>query len=68
MCMGAIINARVDTVVFGAYDLKAGCCDSVCNFNSLGFNHKPEIYGGICEIPCNEMLSDFFRDLRENKE
>lgn len=65
MCMGAIINSRIDTVVFGAYDLKAGCCDSICNFNSLGFNHKPEIYGGISEMKCNEILGRFFKNLRE---
>lgn len=64
MCMGAIINARIDTVVFGAYDPKAGCCGTLADFTKLGFNHTPEILGGIRELVCRKLLSDFFTNLR----
>lgn len=49
MCCGAIINSRIKKVVFGAYDKKAGCCDSVINMFELPFNHKPEVIGGFME-------------------
>lgn len=65
MCTGAIINARIKTVVFGGYDSKAGCMDSVINLCDYPFNHKPEIYGGICEDECLEVLQDFFKGLRQ---
>lgn len=64
MCTGAIINSRIKTVVFGAYDLKAGSMDSVINLCDYPYNHKPEIYGGICEEECKKILSEFFGDLR----
>ncbi len=65
MCTGAIINSRIKTVVFGAYDLKAGSMDSVINLCDFPYNHKPEIYGGICEDECSEVLKNFFENLRE---
>ena len=49
MCAGAIINARISTLVFGAYDLKAGCIDSVVRLCDIPLDNKPEIYGGIYE-------------------
>lgn len=64
MCTGAIINARIKTVIFGAYDLKAGCMDSVINLCDYPFNHRPEIYGGICEDECTKILKDFFKKMR----
>ncbi len=66
MCAGAIINSRIKTVIFGAYDLKAGSCsnDSVINLFSLPYNHTPEVYGGIMENDCAKLLSDFFKDKR----
>lgn len=64
MCTGAIINARLKTVIFGAYDLKAGCMDSIINLCDYPFNHKVEIYGGICEDECSEILRKFFENLR----
>lgn len=66
MCAGAIINSRIKTVVFGAYDLKAGSCsnDSVINLFSLPYNHTPDVYGGIMENDCAKLLSDFFKDKR----
>ena len=65
MCTGAIINARIKTVIFGAYDSKMGCMDSVINLCDYPFNHKPEIYGGIMEDDCLEVLQNFFKKLRE---
>lgn len=66
MCTGAIINARIKTVVFGAYDSKMGCMDSVINLCNYPFNHKVEVYGGIMEDDCLKILQDFFKNLREN--
>ena len=64
MCTGAIINSRIKTVIFGAYYLKAGCMDSVINLCDYPFNHKVEIYGGICEEECAKILTEFFEKLR----
>lgn len=64
MCTGAIINARIKTVIFGAFDSKMGCMDSVINLCNYPFNHKPEIYAGICEDECKEILQKFFQNLR----
>ena len=64
MCTGAIINARIKTLVFGAYDPKAGSIDSVINLCDYPYNHKPEIYGGIMEDDCAGLLKDFFEKLR----
>lgn len=64
MCAGAIINARIKTLIFGAYDSKAGSIDSVINLCDYPYNHKPEIYGGICEDECLEVLKDFFKKIR----
>ena len=65
MCAGAILNSRIDRVVFGAYDDKAGCFGTLADFNNLGFNHKPEIIGGYMEKQCREMLSEFFERMRK---
>lgn len=67
MCAGAIINSRIKTVYFGAYDNKAGSFGSVANFNLLPYNHKPEILGGIMETECSNLLKAFFKKLRESK-
>ena len=64
MCAGAIINSRIKTVYFGAYDDKAGSFGSVADFNRIPYNHKPEILGGIMENECSEILSEFFKKLR----
>ena len=64
MCTGAIINSRISTLVFGAYDLKAGCVDSVINLCDYPFNRKPQIYGGIMEDECKGILEKFFGNLR----
>ena len=64
MCAGAIINARIKTLIFGAYDLKSGSIDSVVNLCDYPYNHKVEVYGGICEDECLNILRNFFGNLR----
>ena len=65
MCAGAIINARIPRVVFGASDEKCGACGSVCDLFSMDFNHHPAVEKGLCEEACGALLRDFFQDLRE---
>ena len=68
MCAGAIIQARVDRVVIGSMNPKAGCAGSVLNLLEMdGFNHKAEVTRGILEEECSSMLSGFFKELREEK-
>lgn len=67
MCAGAMINSRIERVVFGAYDAKAGSCGSVVDLFSLPYNHKPKLKGGVLESECAGILSDFFRNLRAQK-
>ena len=64
MCAGAIINARIPRVVFGASDAKAGCCGSVCDLFAMEFNHHPTVERGVREEECAELLRQFFQDLR----
>ena len=64
MCAGAIINARIPRVVFGARDKKAGCCGSVLDLFQYPFNHRPEAVGGVLEEACQGLLTDFFTNLR----
>ncbi len=64
MCAGAIINAKIRKVVFGAFDLNYGACGTVTNLFSLPNIHKPECYGGIMEDECSKILTDFFKSIR----
>ena len=64
MCAGAIINARIDRVIFGAFDKKAGAFGGLVDLNGYSFNHKPEVISGVCAEQSSELLSGFFRDLR----
>ena len=64
MCAGAIINARVEAVRYGARDGKAGCCGSVLNLFEERFNHRPRIYQGTLEAECEAALQEFFQSLR----
>lgn len=66
MCAGAIINSRIERVVYGAMDKKAGSCGSVVNLFDLPYNHKPELTGGILSEECSSILSEFFKKLRES--
>ena len=67
MCTGAIINARIQTVYFGAPDPKAGSCGSVVNLFDLPYNHKPQLVSGLLEQDCIDELQAFFRALRARK-
>lgn len=68
MCAGAIIQARVDRVVIGSMNPKAGCAGSVLNLLEMdGFNHKAEVTRGVLGEECSSMLSGFFKELREEK-
>ena len=65
MCMGAIINARLDTLVFGAFDLKSGAAGSIDNLSDDGrFNHRLKVIPGIMERQCRELMQGFFRKRR----
>ena len=66
MCAGAIINARIPRVVYGAPDAKAGSCGSLTNLFALPYNHRPAVTAGVCEAEAKELLQNFFRKLREN--
>lgn len=64
MCAGAILNARIPRVVYGASDKKYGAVSSVCSLFSMDFNHHPTVESGVRETACAELLQDFFRNLR----
>ena len=64
MCAGAIVNARIPRVVFGASDQKCGACGSVCNLFAMEFNHHPAVEQGIRETECAALLTEFFQHLR----
>ena len=65
MCAGAIINSRIDRVVIGAKDPKAGAFGSVTDINALPLNHKTELCFGELESECSSILKDFFALLRK---
>lgn len=67
MCAGAIINSRIKTVYFGARDSKAGSFGSVVDFNTIAYNHKPEIVSDVMGDECSALLTEFFKNLREKK-
>lgn len=64
MCAGAIINSRIERVVQGAMNPKAGSCGSLVNLFDLPYNHRPEIVSGVCGDECGALLKEFFRSLR----
>ena len=64
MCAGAIVNARIPRVVFGASDAKCGACGSVCDLFSMDFNHHPMVEKGVREEEAAALLSEFFQQLR----
>ena len=67
MCAGAIINARIKTVYYGAPDPKAGSCGSLINLFELPYNHQPALVPGIMEDECAAVLRSFFRALRQRR-
>ena len=64
MCAGAILNARIPRVVYGASDSKFGACRSVCSLFDMAFNHHPTVEMGILEEECAALLTEFFAKLR----
>ena len=64
MCAGAIINARIPRVVYGASDAKFGACRSVCSLFDMAFNHRPQVEAGVMEQEAAALMQDFFRNLR----
>jgi tRNA(adenine34) deaminase len=68
MCMGALVQARVQRLVFGAFDPKAGAAKTLFQIGSdKRLNHQIEILGGVLENECSSLLKDFFKDLRKKK-
>ena len=67
MCAGAVVNARIRRVVYGASDPKAGAFGSVLNLNGYPLNHKPEIVPNVCGDECRAQLKRFFESLREKR-
>lgn len=67
MCAGAILHARLDQVVFGTRDPKGGALRSVEEFYALPYHWKPEIFEGVLQEPCAQVLQTFFRELRQKK-
>lgn len=64
MCAGAIMNARIAEVVYGARDRAAGACGGVLNLFEEGFGHRPRLYGGVREDECAALLAAFFQSRR----
>jgi len=64
MCAGAIINARIPRVVYGASDDKCGAARSVCALFDMRFNHHPTVEAGVMEAECGQLLTEFFQKLR----
>ena len=66
MCSGALVQARIDRVIVGAPNPKAGCAGSILNLLQVPqFNHQVEVKRGVMEQECSQMLKSFFKDLRE---
>ena len=63
MCAGAMVNARIRRVWYGAQNPKAGCCGSVLALFQERFNHRPQVYGGVLEAECAALLRRFFAAL-----
>ena len=66
MCAGAIVQARLDRVVIGTMNPKAGCAGSILNIlQEPGFNHQTEVTKGVLQEECSQVLTGFFKDLRK---
>ena len=68
MCTGAIINARLGEVVYGAKEENTGSCGSVINLFEENYGHKPRVYGGVLKDDCAAVLREFFEKLRERQD
>ena len=65
MCAGAIVNSRIERVVYGAKDFRFGAFGSALDLNEAGLNHKPEVVGGVLGEECSDMLSAYFKGKRK---
>ena len=68
MCAGAILNARIPTVVYGAKEPVSGSCGSVINLFEERYGFRPAIYGGVLAEQCAELLQRFFAGLRKKEQ
>jgi tRNA(adenine34) deaminase len=68
MCAGAIVNSRLDRIVYGTGDPRAGACGTIFNIvEDERLNHRPEVVRGVLKEPCSQILSKFFKDLRAKR-
>ena len=67
MCSGAIVNSRIERVIYGAKDPLAGCCGSLLNLNAYPFNHSFSLKQGVMEKECGELLQKFFEEKRKQR-
>lgn len=68
MCAGALVNSRIDKVIIGTEDQRMGACGSAVNIlQTASFNHKVDIEFGVMKSECSNILSEFFRNLREKR-
>ena len=67
MCAGAIINARIERVIYGTKDIRFGAFGSLIDLAKVPLNHTPEVIGGLLEDECREMLSSYFKKKRKKK-
>jgi tRNA(adenine34) deaminase len=66
MCAGAIVMARIPTLVFGAFDPKAGACGTLFNIvDEKRLNHRPHVISGVLDAECEAILKDFFKEKRK---
>lgn len=68
MCAGAIINSRIANVYYGARDETMGACGGVINLFMERFGFSPRLIGGVLERECGDILSSFFKSLRQSRE
>lgn len=68
MCAGALVNARIGRVIYGARDPKAGACESLYRIpTDERLNHRVEMIGGVMADACGRLLTDFFRHRRRER-
>lgn len=67
MCAGAIINSRIDKVIFGAKDHRGGAFGSLIDMNAYPLGHKPIIIHSVCQKECLELVQQFFLNIRKEK-
>lgn len=67
MCGGAIVNSRIERVVYGAKDFRFGAFGSALNLNDAGLNHTPEVVGGVLGEECADVLTSYFKNKRKKE-